>query len=44
MIHAVEFLLDADDFLHDLDALVVFIAFCKNIAFGGELVEFLSED
>ena len=44
MLHAVEFLLDADNFLHDLDALVVFVALGQDVALGVELVEFLSED
>ena len=42
MIHAEEFLLDADDFLHDLDAVVVLAGSGEDVALGVELYESLS--
>lgn len=44
MVHAVEFLLDADNLLHDLDAFVEFVTFSQDVAFGVELVQFLSQN
>ena len=44
MLHTVEFLLDADNLLHNLNALVEFITFGQDVALGVELVQFLSED
>lgn len=43
MVHAVEFLLDADYLLHYLDALVVFAALGQDVALCVELVQLLAQ-
>ena len=43
VLHAVEFLLYADDLLHDLNAFVVFAAFCQDIAFAVELAQLIAQ-